>query len=133
MATDTLQMKIEEESAMKLYMIKTEESSKIRNITFSNYPEEKELALDKTIDALEDLGGMNLECLPVKYLCGLINFLILICKDNKNQLKNDISMISQLDKESRRIADIFDLLEATRRPDHTLQDNIINLKKSKKN
>ena len=41
-------------------------------------------------------------------------------------------MISQLDKDSGRIADIYDVLEATRKHNITLLENIRNLKKDKR-
>ena len=41
-------------------------------------------------------------------------------------------MISQLDRESGRIADIYDVLEATRKHNITLQENLKNLKKDKR-
>ena len=49
MATETLQKKleIEKENIIDINMIKTEESSRIKSITFSKYPEEKELSLNK--------------------------------------------------------------------------------------
>ena len=41
-------------------------------------------------------------------------------------------MINQLDRESGRVADIYDVLEATRKHNITLQENVENLKKSKR-
>ena len=67
---------------MKLEVIKTEEGTNVRDITFSKYPGEKDIALERTIEALNDLGNMDLVSLPGKYMYDLVQLLISICKED---------------------------------------------------
>ena len=88
--------------------------------------------LNGSMSTLEAIKGMDLESLPVGFFCGFIKFLIAICKDYKRQVSNDISIITQLDKDFRRIADIYEILEATKKHNIVLREHADNLKENLK-
>ena len=95
-----LQEKVEESKNPEIEVVKTEEGENIRNITFTKCTDEKSVALEKTIDALFDLGTIDLGSLPAGYLAKLVQLLIAICRADKAQIKNDISIISHMDRDT---------------------------------